>query len=301
MKTSDRLDREEAIGRAGLNLWAATAWVVSAYLVGTGLLVLQSKESLPGWPLLLAAHLGVVALIWLTARMAMKSRFSRFLRDWYPILLMPFLFKEVELLARHLGDWRLTTVLQRWEVALFEANWSVELSSTLPSVALSEFLHFSYFAYLLLVPLVAGRWYFSRRKQAFSELLFLVATTAYASYSFFILFPVDSPFYLQPPPGGPLAGYPFYELVHVVSGHGGARGGAFPSAHVSITTVVWLVVWKNERRLALWLLPLAFGIFVATVYGRFHYVLDVFAGWGLALLVYAAFSLCHRRPVKAAR
>jgi membrane-associated phospholipid phosphatase len=173
----------------------------------------------------------------------------------------------------------------------------MELSRSFPSIALSELLHLSYFAYLLLVPVIGARWYLTGHKRAFRELFFLVAGTAYGSYLFFILFPVDSPFYLQPPLGKPFDEYPVYQLVHLISGHGGARGGAFPSAHVSITAVVWLAALRNDRRLAGWLLPVTIGIFVATVYGRFHYVLDVFAGLTLALLAYGMFRLLSREMV----
>ncbi len=265
---------------------------MSVYLVATAFLLFLAPDKPAGWGAVPAAHLGLVALIWLAGRReGPRSGFFNVLHDWYPVFLMAPLFKEVEFLARRLGDWRLTAVVQQWDLALFGADWSLELSRSLPWVALSELLHFSYFAYLLLVPVIGARWYLAGRNRAFRELIFLVVLTAYASYLFFALFPVDSPFYLQPPPGSPFDGYPFYKLVHIVSGQGGARGGAFPSAHVSLTTVVWLAALRNERRLAGWLLPVTLGIFLATVYGRFHYVLDVFAGWTLALLVYGSFRL----------
>jgi len=292
-------DQERNVEREG-KLRAATDGVVSVYLVATAFLLLIAPDKPAWWGVVPAAHLGVVALIWLArTRKGPRSRLFTVLRDWYPVFLMPPLFKEVEFLARRLGDWRLTAVVQKWDLAIFRADWSLELSRSFPWVALSELLHFSYFAYLLLVPAIGARWYLAGCRRAFGELVFLVVVTAYASYLFFVLFPVDSPFYLQPPPGKPFDGYPFYNLVHIVSGHGGARGGAFPSAHVSITTAVWLAALRNDRRLAGWLLPVAFGIFVATVYGRFHYVLDVFAGWTLALLVYGSLWLFFREETDA--
>jgi len=283
-------------------LRTATDGVVSVYLVATAFLLLLAPGKPAGWRVVPAAHLGVVALIWLARRReSPRSGLFTVLRDWYAVFLMPPLFKEVEFLAGRLGDWRLTAVIQKWDTALFGADWSLELSRSLPWVALSELLHLSYFAYLLLVPAIGARWYLAGRHREFRELVLLVAVTAYVSYLFFVLFPVDSPFYLQPPPGKPFDGYPFYRLVHVISGQGGARGGAFPSAHVSITAVVWLAVLRNERRLAGWLLPVTCGIFFATVYGRFHYVLDVFAGWTLALLVYGSFLLLFREETDRQR
>jgi membrane-associated phospholipid phosphatase len=83
-------------------------------------------------------------------------------------------------------------------------------------------------------------------------------------------------------------------LVHFVSDRGGARGGAFPSAHTSVACIVWLVAWTRDRHLAYWLTPLVGGILVATIYGRFHYVLDVVAGVLLAVTVFGVHRWLQR-------
>ena len=96
---------------------------------------------------------------------------------------------------------------------------------------------------------------------------------------------MDSPFYLSDPPGEPIAGHFFYNLVHEISSRGGARGGAFPSTHVSGSIIVLVVAWKRQRQLAYLLLPMVLGLIVATVYGRFHYVLDTIAGLALGVAI----------------
>ena len=108
----------------------------------------------------------------------------------------------------------------------------------------------------------------------------MLSTVMLGSYLFFIVLPVDSPYYLSPHLGPPLSGHFFFDLVHQISARGGARGGAFPSAHVSGAIVVILVAWRHQRRLAYLLLPIIGGVMMATVYGRFHYVLDTLAGRG---------------------
>jgi hypothetical protein len=52
-----------------------------------------------------------------------------------------------------------------------------------------------------------------------------------------------------------------------------------------VATVILLVNLGYERRWAVWLLPLYLGLVFATVYGRFHYAVDVLAGWALALAI----------------
>jgi len=242
------------------------------------------------------AHVAMSAVI--TGLSLLPNKLSgalQFFRDWYPVILLPLLFKEVEVLAAGFGNWGLTDVLQSLEVDWFGGHPSLYLSGLLPWIPLSEYLHFCYFAYLLLVPTIGSYWYFTGERAKFHELVFLVSVTLTASYLFFALFPVDSPFYLFPPLGAPFEGHFFYDLVHFMAGRGGARGGAFPSSHVSVATVVLLVLWGRERRLAFALLPIVGGLVLATVYGRFHYALDVVAGLALAVTVFGAFTASAAR------
>jgi len=120
---------------------------------------------------------------------------------------------------------------------------------------------------------------------AFGELPLMLSTVKLGSYLFFIVLPVDSPYYLSPHLGPPLSGHFFFDLVHQMSARGGARGGAFPSAHVSGAVVMFLVAWRHQRRLAYLLVPITGGVMFATVYGRFHYALDALAGAVLAIVV----------------
>ena len=273
-----------------------TDFFVAGYLLTTALLAAAFHENIPQWKTLVLGHLVLGAVIYSLSFLPQKLPGAlQFFRDWYPVMLLPLLFKEVEVLAAGFGNWGLTDVLQRLEVSWFAGHPSMYLSELLPWIPLSEYLHFCYFAYLLLVPAVGGYWYFTHQRTKFHELVFLFAVTLTASYLFFALFPVDSPFYLFPRLGAPFEGHFFYDLVHFVSGQGGARGGAFPSSHVSVATVVFLVVWHRERRLAFVIAPIVSGLIVATVYGRFHYAVDVVAGLGLAVTVFGSYRLSAER------
>ena len=266
-----------------------TARITVVYLVATAALIAVFGQALTNRPGLVAAYLGGAVALLLLQRYRSASPIFRFLRDWHPIILFPVLYKEVEPLAAAMGDWRLTQAIPAVEAMLFAGQPSLYLSERLPFVPLSELLHFCYLAHVVVIPSVAGYWYISGRRVAFHELVLLLATVMLGSYFFFILFPVDSPYYLSEPPGPPLAGHFFYDLVHKVSDRGGARGGAFPSAHVSGALVVCLVAWRRHRRLAFALAPVFVGIVFATVYGRFHYVLDTTAGLAIAVAVVSTY------------
>jgi len=269
--------------------------VTVAYLAATAMLTVLWGREAPWWPSILTAHLALcVVLISLGRRTPLPRPLSVAL-DWHPLALFPILYKEVQLLATTVGDWRLTAVVSAAEERLFGGQPSIYLSERLSVVALSEYLHFCYLGYLLIIPGVAAYWYRTKQRAAFHELMLLLAIVMFGSYLVFILWPVDSPFYRFDPLGPPLAGHVFFDLVHFLSSRGGARGGAFPSAHVSGAVVLWLVAFRYQRRLAILLAPMIAGLIVATVYGRFHYVLDTIAGVALAFAVVGVYQLVRGR------
>jgi len=261
------------------------------YLLSVAGLISLFGQKLENLGLLSALHVVSAGLILLFPYLRGKKlpRPIPFMLDWYPAVAFPLLYKQVELLAAAFGNWSLTEVIQQWEVQLFNGHPSLWLGELFPYTILSEYLHFCYLCYVLLLPSIGGYWYFSGRRIAFRELMFLLTVTYYASFLFYILFPVDSPFYLFSPLGEPAAGNFFFNLVHFVSDKGGARGGAFPSVHVSASTVILLIVLHHQRKLGYFLLPIVIGIYFSTIYGRFHYALDVIAGLALGWLVVLVF------------
>jgi membrane-associated phospholipid phosphatase len=267
--------------------WTTT--LTASYLGITAALLAIRGTAVPGRVWLVAVHLTLSGLLLILNRTRPSAWILRVIRDWHPLILFPLLYKEVELLAPVLGDWRLTAAIPAWESALFAGQPSLYLSERLPFVTLSEYLHFCYLSYVIVIPSVAAYWYVSGRQAAFGELLLLLSTVLLGSYLFFILLPVDSPYYLSQRLGSPLSGHFFFDLVHQISARGGARGGAFPSAHVSGAVVVSLVAWRHQRRLAYLLVPITGSVMIATVYGRFHYVLDTLAGAVLAIAVVGAY------------
>jgi membrane-associated phospholipid phosphatase len=267
--------------------WTAT--LTASYVAITGVLIALLGGAVPRRAWLVAAHVTLSGLLVILSRARPTSGILRVILDWHPLMLFPLFYKEVEVLAAGIGDWRLTAAIPAWESALFAGHPSLYVSERLAYVPLSEFLHFCYLSYVIVIPSVTAYWYVSGRRSAFGELVLMLSTVLLGSYLFFILLPVDSPYYLSPRLGPPLSGHFFFDLVHQMSARGGARGGAFPSAHVSGAVVVTLVAWRHQRRLACVLVPFTASVMIATVYGRFHYALDTLAGAVLAIAVVAGY------------
>ena len=94
--------------------------------------------AVPGRVWLVAAHLTLSGSLLILNRARPSAGILRVIRDWHPLMLFPLLYKEVELLAPVLGDWRLTAAIPAWESALFGGQPSLYLSERLAFVPLSD-------------------------------------------------------------------------------------------------------------------------------------------------------------------
>ncbi len=64
----------------------------------------------------------------------------------------------------------------------------------------------------------------------------------------------------------------------------GIKRDAFPSGHTGITVLVLYLSYKYKRWFFWLALPVVSALIFATVYCRYHYVVDVIAGFGLTII-----------------
>jgi membrane-associated phospholipid phosphatase len=159
---------------------------------------------------------------------------------------------------------------------------------------LNEAMSFFYFSYYFYTPVLAVVLYGAGRLRDF-EALALAVNLGYAiCYSTYPFTPVQGPRWalvdegLLPRDERVLEGYGFTRIMNaIIWGDLPHKGGAMPSAHSS-TAIIFLIwcgrIWGGTG-LAVGI-AIAGAMFVSTVYGRYHYVVDVLAGLviGLACL-----------------
>lgn len=252
------------------------------FIVVFAAILLAQARVVTAWPWLLLADVLVVVLLALLRLLPAKGGFAEFIGGAYPLLLVGGFYTQLGLIQLDVG--RLyDLVVQRWELALFGQQVSVTWHQGMPSPALSFVLHLCYGSYywiLMGVPL----WLWIRGKRnAFRRATFLGALALYVSYLVFGVFPVAGPYFAFPRPEGEfIANWPA-RYVYFMLDNGSAMGTAFPSSHVTASWCVVYAAWRDARRLALVLAPVAFLLAMGTVYGQFHYAVDALAGGLLAL------------------
>jgi membrane-associated phospholipid phosphatase len=250
------------------------------YLAVLSLLILMFHASLPNWWLYLIFNLGVCLAILLIAN-SLNNKANRlmfFFRHWYPLVFFILLYEGTRPLIHMIFPHSFDPLVNRLELALFGIYPTVWMQKFI-CLGLNEFLMFSYsFYYFLLVVLGAGL-FIKHKITQFDSLLFTSAVAYYISYLGFILFPVEGPrFALWANHQLEINGGFFTSLAQGLIERAGMQGGAMPSSHVAVALVV-LVYANRHHRFLYWVLsPLVISLFLATVYGRFHYVSDVAAG-----------------------
>ena len=264
-------------------------------LVGLIILLLHSPR-VPLWPFLVLAHAVCLVLVHLFIQLHTRRPANGgldFLRHTYPILLYSGFYQETGLLNQMLHSGYLDPHFLRLERWMFGWQPGLELMERFPSREVSEVLYAAYFSYYLMVVGVALALLFRDRRQ-FAHFISVVSLVFYVCYLTFIFTPVVGPRILcpgivaQPLPADVTPASPLTTPAAVQAGvffqimawlyRFEIPGAAFPSSHVAVAlcTVYFSFLYLRPIRWAL--LVTTTLLCISTVYGRYHYVVDVVAG-----------------------
>lgn len=119
----------------------------------------------------------------------------------------------------------------------------------------------------------------------FSSYVFGMLLVFYVSYAGYFLAPAIGPRFTVPH-DGPLPRGPVARAIDgTLDRLETSRHNCFPSGHTMVTVAVLVEAFRRSRKTFFCFLPFAAGLFLATVAGRYHYVVDVLAGAVLAFVV----------------
>ncbi len=245
-------------------------------------------NNVPHWGLYLVAHLVLsVAIVFLMPYLdGFRHPVVHFFRYWYVVMSFPFLYMEVGPLIHMITPREFDPWILGVDKALFGVLPNLWVQQWV-SPLLTEVMQISYSIYWLTIPLGGFIFYLSRKYYLFEKLVHYVTLTFFLSYFIFILFPVAGPrFYLAEQIHASYHTYTLGNWLRQFMSGVGFRGGAFPSSHVGVATVIFLFVRKFRPRIAyLVILPMLICLSLATVYGQYHYFTDVLAGLSMGLII----------------
>ncbi|MBN1894246.1 phosphatase PAP2 family protein [bacterium] len=214
----------------------------------------------------------------------------RFLRMYYPMLLLIFAWTEIGKLINLIFPFWLNRFVVAADLWLFGVHPTVWIERIF-NRPLTEAMNFFYFSYYLFVPIATFPLYFKGKVQETFDMLFLFFLSYLASYILFMIFPAEGPRFIlnhlhtHEPSGGI-----FLKLNSLFQSRAEIRGGCIPSSHVSVATTAVLACFRMNRPAAFILLFLTAGIAMATVYCRYHHAVDSLTGLAAGFLFYWAGS-----------
>ena len=260
----------------------AEAWLAGYWLLTSAILLLGPHPSAAGihlamWQLLAAAFLYMLST-WCERH---PSASFLFWLPWSPLFL--WTYGNIDYVHKTLGWPYQDGLVRGWEHAIWRSiDPAMDWSRAWPWLWFSESIHVCYLTYYAMVPLLLIRvWRAGGSSRTLRLILTGGVSSLVACYTVNIFFPVQGPRPLYGPLADVLHG-PVWTFCHSLLKKAAAGAAAFPSGHTSYSVTAAIMAWRWDRKwfplYGLW----AAGVVSATIYGRFHYSVDVLAGIVLA-------------------
>ena len=234
--------------------------------------------------------LGIYSLMILTQIILIRFRNNgRFMRNFYdvifPIICVLAVFDSLEWVVHYINPDDIDLVLIKLDYLIFGNHPTVMLERIL-NPFLTDILQMAYSTYYF-IPISFGIiLLMNKQREEFDKTIFMILLCFYLSYLGYILFPALGPrFYLSNIQTTELQGFfaaePIQNLLNRLEG---IKRDAFPSGHTGIALTVLYLAYRYKRGYFWIALPIVAALIFSTVYCRYHYVVDVIAGFGLTLL-----------------
>jgi membrane-associated phospholipid phosphatase len=250
----------------------------------------------------LSIMLGIMALTALKQTVLIKDHRSRAglegaaytVRAWFPYLMVGVTYQLIQPAVVGLREGTIDVTLMDADRLLFLGNDPVLMIEEVSFPLLTDWFAFCYALYFILPGGMALMLHFRDRRREFRLFMLMMVISFYLGYLGYIFLPAVGPRYTIPD-----------EFQHDLKGilvwdHVKAmylemetiNRDCFPSLHTAQALIPLFFAYRykglvGKERLLFWvLLPIVISICISTVYLRYHWVVDVFAG-----AVLAAFSI----------
>jgi membrane-associated phospholipid phosphatase len=228
----------------------------------------------------LAAALVVVTL--LARRIDELPAPWAFFVDFYPAIFLPLLFNTLEPLIQALRGGPRDDLLIAADRAIFGVDVTV-WAQRFVRPHLSDLFYVFYSTYYF-IALTLGLVLWLRDRATARRFVFTLMVVYYVSYAGYFCIPALGPRFAQASEYTvSLVTTPVAHWINdTINNLEKTKYDVFPSGHTMISVAVLIVAWRRARDVFWGLLPVATGLIIATVYCRYHYVVDVIAGTSLA-------------------
>jgi membrane-associated phospholipid phosphatase len=258
-----------------------------SYILFELAIVLLFMTGHSGWIFFFGFYIAAGCLAFMVSMVPMRGSW-RLLRLIYPVVIMTLLYEalnfQIFLIQHHSFDNQIFSL----EMAIFGFDISFAAQRYM-EIWLNEIMNLIYISYYLFIPVAILILAIRRLWDSLEKMVLSASLTFFACYIIFLLYPVFGPrYYLESIYYLPMIGPVFTPLAQKIVNSGGLYGGAMPSSHCAVALVAVWFLFRKLKYTRVLLLALYIMLCVSTVYGRYHYISDVFAGiiigfFGIAL------------------
>ena len=255
------------------------------FLIGLFFLVLFFRNDLPLWRSLIFRY-----TVWIGLLFALKlasdrgsGRLGALFNDFSPGLFVILIYQSLGDLIQYLHP-DIDSMLIRIDFFLLGVHPTVWMERwTVPW--LTDLLSLAYASYYFLPVVLAIALYLKNPKRDFEVAMFVLLLGYYVSFIGYILFPAIGPRHtLTHLQTVPLEGSVITDFIRdTLNSWEHNKRDCMPSGHTQVALMVLFLSYRYRRLLFYFLLPVASGLILSTVYHRYHYVIDLFAGAFLAV------------------
>lgn len=250
------------------------------------------------WLTIAVVNLAIIAVIFTLAWLAEEKRTKLLIgiHRWYCYAIVLFIFKELYLMVRPIHPTDYDGLLIAVDHRIFGVNptqWLAQFAHPL----LTEVLQIAYFSYYFLFIVLGVELYRRLATEQFDKAAFLVVYGFYLSYLGYFTFPAVGPRFTLHDFSAINTELPGIFLTNVmrdiinlgesISTHlpnpaEFVQRDVFPSGHTELTIVAMALGFRYRLKSRWFLAVLGSSLIIATVYLRYHYVVDLIAGGLLA-------------------
>ena len=214
------------------------------------------------------------------------NKVFRFVHDLaFPALCVFIIFDSLEWLVHYVNPEDIDLILIRIDYMIFGNHPTVMLERIM-SPLLTDVLQIAYSTYYF-IPLILGVvLLLNRQREEFERSIFLILFCFYLSFLGYILMPALGPrFVLDSLQTRELKGlFVAEQIQNFLNYLEGIKRDAFPSGHTAVALTVLYLAYRYRRNLFWILVPVVTALVFSTVYCRYHYVVDVIAGFALTII-----------------
>ena len=271
--------------RVIFGLRPADALTIS-FLLFLAALTMMFWEDIPKAPFLMSIYVSLVVSQIIVIMLQNRGWFFGILYDIiFPVTCVLLIFDSLGSLVHYVNPEDIDPALIRLDYLIFQGHPTIMLERFMNPL-LTDLLQLAYTTYYFIPIIFAVTLRLNNQRKEFDRTLFLVLFCFYLSYLGYILMPAIGPrFTINHLQTSELQGLfvaePIQNLLNQIEG---IKRDAFPSGHTAIPLVVLYLAYRFKRRLLWIFLPVVTALIFSTVYCRYHYVVDVIGGFGLALL-----------------